>query len=286
MKAPRKAASEPAAPHIPAERVRLVLRQHFGTEGAVILEEVGESTGHRTGARWIDMLVMETWPSRGFVIHGIEIKVSRADWQKELATPAKAEALHKHCDRWWVATANKGVIRSTDELPPGWGWLEIKPIGDGFRTVVVQPARVTERPPELDRRFVAALLRAGSKARNREDDSWLEQRVQERVKSRLENALADRTSRRTGAATVAEKLLEAFGDDAAWLEADGVIRAARLVKLLNLHSSHGPITQALDALTVAGEKAMEIRAALEAEVAAAGLTPPERKSLLKKNRLV
>jgi hypothetical protein len=52
---------------------------------------------------------MSLWPSRGIELHGIEIKVSRNDWLKELGDPAKADEIARFCDRWWVAAGDESI---------------------------------------------------------------------------------------------------------------------------------------------------------------------------------
>lgn len=103
--------------------------------------------------RTLDAVAMDTWPSGGLLLHGFEIKVSRSDWRRELAEPAKAAAFTRRVDRFWIV-APRGIVR-VDELPSGWGLLETR----GARLVAtVQPGPLSPEP--LDRSFVAALLRA------------------------------------------------------------------------------------------------------------------------------
>lgn len=121
-------------------------------DGAIVLFEVRNSTGY--GAeRTADAVVVETWKSRGYAITGIEIKASRSDWLRELKNPAKAEPIHKFCDRWLLAVGHQSVV-GPGELPAGWGLLV--PYGAKLQTAVV-PA--TLKPEPVDRGFLAALLR-------------------------------------------------------------------------------------------------------------------------------
>lgn len=71
----------------------------------------------------IDFLAVACWPSDGFVVHGYEIKVSRADWLRELRSPGKSVESMAHCDFWWLA-APAGVVKP-GELPEGWGFIEL-----------------------------------------------------------------------------------------------------------------------------------------------------------------
>ncbi|MDX3282744.1 hypothetical protein [Streptomyces scabiei] len=95
------------------------------------------------------------WQSRGAGrIDVCELKVSKADFRRELEQPAKAEA-------WWpysttFCIVSPGVhITPPDELPPGWGLMVPNPRGRRFK-VVVKPA---EREPRLTIGLLLTLLK-------------------------------------------------------------------------------------------------------------------------------
>lgn len=95
--------------------------------------------GHVVEFERIDFLAVGAWRSTGYDVTGVEVKVSRADWRKELAkyeAKGKGEHGRMFCDFWCVA-APVGLIRP-GELVDGWGLLEVD--GRGCRTVV-KPAR-------------------------------------------------------------------------------------------------------------------------------------------------
>jgi hypothetical protein len=104
--------------------------------------------------RTLDAVAMDTWPSSGCALHGIEVKVSRADWLRELGQPNKAAAFVRFMDYFWIA-APFGVVRG-DELPTGWGLLETRAPG-GLR-LSVKASRLLPEP--VDRSFMACLMRA------------------------------------------------------------------------------------------------------------------------------
>jgi len=108
--------------------------------------------------RTLDAVVMDTWPSSGLALHGLEIKCSRGDWLRELASPEKAAAFTCRVDYFWIV-APSAVVRS-NELPEHWGLLEAR--GYALR-VAVQAGRLADSLP-LDRSFVAALLRAACRS--------------------------------------------------------------------------------------------------------------------------
>lgn len=82
----------------------------------------------------IDFMSVACWQSMGYAVHGHEIKVSRADWLRELKAPEKSMVNRPFCDFWWLA-APKGIAKE-DEIPEGWGFME----WNGYRFEIVIPA--------------------------------------------------------------------------------------------------------------------------------------------------
>ena len=128
------------------------------------LPQLRNGTGYAKAARTADAIAMALWPSRGLEIVGFEVKVSRADWLRELRDAEKAEEFFAVCDRWYVA-APDDVVRA-DEVPPGWGWLAPLPsalsaaasaIAKGAVKVMVEATRREGKDP--DRLLLAAILR-------------------------------------------------------------------------------------------------------------------------------
>lgn len=140
--------------------MRAAVRERYG-RAAAVFDEVGDSTGHRGERRRADCVAMGLWPSRGLYLEGIEIKVSRSDWLAELKSPAKADAVGKYCDFWWLAAADATIVRD-GELPPNWGLLVL----EGKALKVVKQAPKLEGA-DLDRGFVAALLRRAAEEEDR-----------------------------------------------------------------------------------------------------------------------
>lgn len=134
-------------------RVRRALGRRFQAPAWAMLEEVANGTGARARRR-ADAVAISCYPSRGLEIHGVEIKVARSDWLRELKAPNKSEPVQKYCDRWWVA-APKGVV-DVEELPPTWGLLELR---KGGKLNAKRQAPQLD-PEPLDRGFLAALARA------------------------------------------------------------------------------------------------------------------------------
>lgn len=128
------------------------LRARFAPPEYALFTDVGDATGGRATRR-ADAIAMSLWPSRGLELHGFEVKVDRRDWLRELKQPAKAEALARFCDRWWVVVSDDDIVQR-GELPPTWGLLVAK----GPKLVAKVDAPKLE-PQQVTRSFLAAMLR-------------------------------------------------------------------------------------------------------------------------------
>ena len=152
---------------ISTNSIRDLLRKRYAGEEWFLAFEVRNAPGFATREGYADAIAMGVWPSRGFVIHGFEIKVSRSDWLRELAKPEKADRFLKHCDHWWLV-APKGVAHDS-EVPASWGIMQASE--KRLRIVRDTPpvvGRTTRK--DMDRGFVASLV----KRRSAEDDGFKE----------------------------------------------------------------------------------------------------------------
>lgn len=120
----------------------------------------------RQGRR-LDVLVVSMWKSRGFSVDGVEVKVSMADWKRELegytdtrgkfhGGPGKADFWWNHVDRFWIAAPAKVAAKIKPQLPPGWGLLSVD---DAGRVRAMVDAAVHERE-DLPWPVMAGVLRA------------------------------------------------------------------------------------------------------------------------------
>lgn len=130
---------------------RLMERKYCQPEWA-LFHEVADATG--MARRRADAIAVNLWESRGLGIHGFEIKVSRADWQREIRAPEKAETIIRNCDHWWIV-APKGVVWE-GELPPTWGLYEVD--GRGL-TCRIKAPKLPNQHVDGVRPFLASLLR-------------------------------------------------------------------------------------------------------------------------------
>lgn len=168
--------------------MRTLLRKRYPKGEWALAFEVANATGGNS-RRYADAVAMNLWPSRGLALHGFEVKVSKSDWKNELNQPAKAEAVAKYCDFWWVV-APEGIVSPVD-LPAPWGLMV--PRNDCL--CVVKPASQKDHTP-VTRDFMAALFRrisdadrdeieAAARVMAKEIDASREQQFEYRVKSRL-----------------------------------------------------------------------------------------------------
>lgn len=100
----------------------------------------------------IDLWVMDTWGRMTAIAY--EVKVSRGDFVRELANPAKREAAMAVSNQFYFA-APRALI-ATAEVPEGCGLVEVHA---GISKVVVPAPRREIPPPGWE--FLAAVGRRG-----------------------------------------------------------------------------------------------------------------------------
>lgn len=140
-----------------AEQIEHALFAKYALPTYATFCQVANGTGVRQ-YRYADVITMGLWPSRGLWLEGFEIKVSRSDWRRELADPGKADPIASRCDLWWIV-APRDVVPAT-ELPESWGLQE----WDGRAFHVRKPAVRNPEPRDMNREFLAALLRRACEA--------------------------------------------------------------------------------------------------------------------------
>ncbi len=136
------------------EQVIGELGKLFCSPAYAMLTQVRNGTGYSREARTADAMFMSLWPSRGIYLAGIEVKVSRTDWLKELKDPKKAEDLAKYCDYWYLAVGDTDIVKE-GELPATWGLMA--PTSKGGMKIVKEATKLSAEP--IDRLFLAAIMR-------------------------------------------------------------------------------------------------------------------------------
>lgn len=135
------------------KQIKQALVNHYSTRDAwVICFEVGNDTGAKHKG-WADAVAMSVWPSRGYAIHGFEIKVSRSDFLKEMENPGKADVVGQHCDYWNLVTPS-GLVQDS-EVPEAWGLITLTAKG----RLHTRRAPTKNKAAQINKGFMAALLR-------------------------------------------------------------------------------------------------------------------------------
>ena len=146
-------------------RRKLTRGGNGGSGEYAFLAQVRNAAGFNAN-RTFDGVGVSLWPSRGFVIHVYEIKVSRSDWLAELRNPAKAEDAARFGDKFSMVVP-AGIIRK-GELPPTWGQLTVR--GD---TLIITkeapylhelPDGGVQKLPPIPRSHLVPMLRAAGAA--------------------------------------------------------------------------------------------------------------------------
>ena len=112
-----------------AEQVIALLFQRYPREKGwccfteVKLNKFGVGPDERRRADFVAVNVFSSGRGRE-LLHtvGVEVKVSRSDWLREIGDPAKLQASKKVLNEVWIA-APRGVVRG-GEAPPGVGVFE------------------------------------------------------------------------------------------------------------------------------------------------------------------
>lgn len=137
-----------------ADLCALIRKRYGGQEWACALE-VGDGAGF-SARRRLDAVAMNLWPSRGNVLIGFEVKISRSDLLRELADEEKAQAFEGLVDLFYLVAPPH--IVDARELPDTWGLLV--PRGKSL-VEMRKPKRLTPSDSgDVDRLFMAGLLKA------------------------------------------------------------------------------------------------------------------------------
>jgi hypothetical protein len=242
--------------------VRTALNKRFQAPEWALFFEVSQGTGSY-GGRFADAVAMNLFPSRGLRVEGVEIKVSRGDWLRELRDPSKSEPIQRYCDHWWIA-ALPGIV-ADGELPPTWGLLELN-ANNGLRMKVKAPKLEAE---PLGRDFLAAMVRRAAEKASRELNEAVK-RATEEERASIEARIAERvkfsTSRHRELETAVEEFEKASGlSISGWSGGKEVGDAVRIVRDLGLTSVYGGVRGLADQARRFAEKADGLLASLPAE---------------------
>jgi hypothetical protein len=161
-----------------------LLGRKLQPEGFYVVPQVPNSTGAGF-KRTADAIMVQTWPSRGLALTGVEYKRSRNDWSRELRNCEKAEPVAAYC-HYWLVLAPKGIV-PLGQVPPAWGLYEFDDRDRLFRT---KPPPLQDHVKDLDLGFLAAVLRAAERVNRNNavletDRRELEAKFAERLDARV-----------------------------------------------------------------------------------------------------
>lgn len=153
-------------------------------DGEVLITEAAPPGSDRRA----DLIRIGLWRSRGPGIDVHELKVSRADWHRELDDPGKAEAWWPYCHRFWIVAPSTDIV-DPNTLPTGWGLMVP---GRGRRFTVVTKA--TRKEPKVTVALMVELIRRTDNSRLAERDVALADqamKIHERYQERAEKRTLD-----------------------------------------------------------------------------------------------
>lgn len=217
--------------------------------------------------RRIDVVAFGMPGSTGCRIIAFELKVSRADWLRELGDFQKSEAWHTEADAFFVVTP-PGIVRP-GEMPAKWGHLEFT----GKRLLTKAHAEYRDHRGEMSRELAMRIIRSAHDEAGGiiyRERAKMEQAAREKIAKQLEESHQRQTQ------TMRTELASARKELAAIYEAFGVQRRlwdsdAKLLRCVGMLAEaldrggyghiHHQLTHLRDDLT---RKAEKVAAALEA----------------------
>jgi hypothetical protein len=112
---------EPSATKLSTPALEALLRERYPREKYALLFDVPDAVSLDQRRR-IDAIAFGCWASLGRSLEGFELKISRADWLREMKQVNKADPFVALCDRFWLVTADSTMAK-LDEIPACWGWM-------------------------------------------------------------------------------------------------------------------------------------------------------------------
>lgn len=98
-------------------------------------------TGWSGSEQRLDAWSIPLWPSLGKSIVAYEVKISRADFLKEIKNPDKRQAGLERSNEFYFVTAER-VVKNLEEIPEECGWL----LYENGELKTIKPAPIRECP--------------------------------------------------------------------------------------------------------------------------------------------
>lgn len=156
--------------------------------------------------RRLDAVVFDTWPSKGLVLHGLEIKCSKSDLRRELQQPDKAADFTEYLDTFSIVAPKEIIDR--DLIPKRWGIYV--PDEKGTLRTVRKPLYLHDDGRDravVDRSIMAAFSRA---LVQRSLSKEAEDRAYSLGKEHGERAAAHKLEQAEGARDTLQQAVDAF----------------------------------------------------------------------------
>lgn len=148
-------------------KAKLSLKRKYSSPEWILLFELPQTSTTDSGHKRIDAVAINTYPSRNFKILAFEIKASRSDWLKEKNSSAKADYFVGQSDEFYVLAGRKGIVKE-DELPEGWGLMEMK---GGDKIWKEKKSELTEYQDQpLDKEFFVRAMKKSLDSDYSQDD--------------------------------------------------------------------------------------------------------------------
>jgi hypothetical protein len=241
--------------------VTAALRERFAPPEFALFEEVGDSGS--SSRVYADGVAINMWASRGYAIHGFEVKVSRSDWLRELKQPDKAEPIITKCDHFWLVAPDE--VYQIDEVPPSWGIL-------GFKDGKLREKRKAPAldPKPITRAFVAQMFRRSSDREVRNIQDLIDKALRDeraKINARIEEGVKYKTRELNELAAKWKRVEEACGER--WLSDLEVIEAVKIVMKSDVCSTYSGLREISQRLLHAHERIEKAFAHLKVEEPAA-----------------
>lgn len=149
-------------------KAKLALKRRFDDSAWTLVFEFSGPDNRRA-----DGIAVSRTRANNYKIVGLEVKASRSDWLSEKKDPTKQEHFIGIVDEFYVVAARKGIVNE-NELPQGWGLLELKPNSERLYKEVESDLTEDQRGTP-SRRFWGKLLAKASG----ENDGYTETDLQE-----------------------------------------------------------------------------------------------------------
>jgi hypothetical protein len=155
--------------------------------GGIFIPECGINGGAQTRA---DALYVGFTSTSGRLLVGHELKVSRADWRRELDQSGKADFWADNCHQWVIVAPGPEIVPK-EEVPHGWGLMYPNARTTTRMDIVIKPTTHADRQPEWNavRSIMARLdtLRA-------QHDAEVQQKAREDVREQVAKARVELAS--------------------------------------------------------------------------------------------